>query len=92
MCADHPGWDKYQNRPGPKTKKENDMEINLPDAQVLEIQEKEINRLRAELASLYKVLKDSGMLAVAEEMLRRERDTALMSFKAKSREDKMFKS
>ena len=67
------------------------MDINLPDAQV-EIQEKEINRLRAELASLYKVLKDSGMLAVAEEMLRRERDTALMSFKAKSREDKMFKS
>ena len=68
------------------------MEINLPDAQVLKIQDKEINLLRAELASLYKMLKDSGMLAVAEEMLRRERDTALMSFKAKSREDKMFKS
>jgi len=65
------------------------MDINLPDVEVLKIQDKEINRLRAELASLYKVLKDSGMLAVAEEMLRRERDTSLMAFQ--THKSKLFK-
>lgn len=49
--------------------------------------------LEAELKSLYKIMREKGMLEVAEEMLRRERETALTNFKAKaSREDKMFKS
>lgn len=49
-------------------------------------------KLKAELESLYKIMKEQGMLEVAEEMLRRERETALPNFKAKSREEKMFKS
>ena len=65
------------------------MDINLPDVEVLKIQDKEINRLRAELASLYKVLKDSGMLAVAEEILARERRSALPYYKSKN--SKLFK-
>lgn len=52
----------------------------------------ENDKLKAELESLYKIMREKGMVEVAEEMLRRERETALMNFKAKSREEKMFKS